>query len=436
MVIVLVLDGLRPDAITERDMPTLARLRREGVSFASTHAAIPTVTRVNAAAIATGTFPERNGLTSNALWAPAVDSVALLATSDSRALLRLDSTQRGGLLFVPTLAERLRKLGISYVAVSSGSTGNALISDVRAPSGGGVLIDGGFDGGARVAYPDSVSAAVLARFGRAPTDSSAGSLTMLLDWTERIIREYVVPVQQPRVLFDWMTEPDESQHLFGPGSPEARAALRAVDRNIGLLLQAVAARGLAGRTDVLVLSDHGFATSGTEVAVVDSLVNAGFKASRTSTDVVVDNEAQSVLLHVRGHDPAKIVRIAHYLQRRSWADVVFTAGAANSTQGDVPGTFALGVIDEQSTARGPDLMVTLPWTNDTNRYGVVGAQSIAASGPPVAEGVRGSHGGLSPYVIHNTLIAWGPDFARGAVDSAPVGNVDMAPTVLARSGGP
>jgi arylsulfatase A-like enzyme len=231
-----------------------------------------------------------------------------------------------------------------------------------------------------------------------------------------------------------MTEPDESQHLFGPGSPEARAALRAVDRNIGLLLQAVAARGLAGRTDVLVLSDHGFATSGTEVAVVDSLVNAGFKASRTSTDVVVDNEAQSVLLHVRGHDPAKIVRIAHYLQRRSWADVVFTAGAANSTQGDVPGTFALGVIDEQSTARGPDLMVTLPWTNDTNRYGVVGAQSIAASGPPVAEGVRGSHGGLSPYVIHNTLIAWGPDFARGAVDSAPVGNVDVAPTVLALLG--
>jgi len=54
LVIVFVVDGLRPDSITAEDTPTLFRLRAEGVDFADSHAVFPTVTRVNAAALATG----------------------------------------------------------------------------------------------------------------------------------------------------------------------------------------------------------------------------------------------------------------------------------------------------------------------------------------------------------------------------------------------
>ena len=46
--------GCRPDAITAGDTPTLHRLRVEGVDFANSHAVFPTVTRVNAATLATG----------------------------------------------------------------------------------------------------------------------------------------------------------------------------------------------------------------------------------------------------------------------------------------------------------------------------------------------------------------------------------------------
>ena len=56
-VIVFVVDGLRPDAITAENTPTLHRLRTEGVNFADSHAVFPTVTRVNAAALSTGTQP-------------------------------------------------------------------------------------------------------------------------------------------------------------------------------------------------------------------------------------------------------------------------------------------------------------------------------------------------------------------------------------------
>src|SRR6185369_15598759 len=62
LVIVFVVDGLRPDGITIEDTPTLARLCDEGVRFADSHAVFPTVTRVNAATLATGTQPGTHGI--------------------------------------------------------------------------------------------------------------------------------------------------------------------------------------------------------------------------------------------------------------------------------------------------------------------------------------------------------------------------------------
>jgi membrane-anchored protein YejM (alkaline phosphatase superfamily) len=39
--LVLVLDGLRPDAITPEETPNLWRLRQEGIKFANSHAVSP-----------------------------------------------------------------------------------------------------------------------------------------------------------------------------------------------------------------------------------------------------------------------------------------------------------------------------------------------------------------------------------------------------------
>src|SRR5262244_3964650 len=67
VILVFVLDGLRPEAINPVDTPTLFRLRQEGVHYLNSHAVFPTVTRVNAAAIATGAYPGRHGLVSNSM---------------------------------------------------------------------------------------------------------------------------------------------------------------------------------------------------------------------------------------------------------------------------------------------------------------------------------------------------------------------------------
>src|SRR6266478_5049837 len=53
LILIVVMDGLRPDSINLEDTPTLFRLRQEGVSYINSHSVFPTVTRVNAAAIST-----------------------------------------------------------------------------------------------------------------------------------------------------------------------------------------------------------------------------------------------------------------------------------------------------------------------------------------------------------------------------------------------
>src|SRR6185369_7933211 len=154
-VIVFVVDGLRPDAVTADETPTLYRLRSEGVDFTSSHSVFPTVTRVNAAALGTGMHPGSSGILGNQMYVPAVDPRRALNTGDHRRLLVLTRT----------LGERLHAHGLRLASVSSGSTGSALLTNPRARDGIGVLVNGAFEPGKMVGWPAEISAAILAKLG-------------------------------------------------------------------------------------------------------------------------------------------------------------------------------------------------------------------------------------------------------------------------------
>src|SRR5499426_287371 len=124
-VIVFVVDGLRPDFVSADVTPTLLRLRSEGVEFVNSHAVFPTVTRVNAAALATGTHPGTNGILGNQMFVPAVEPTRAFNTGDYRNLVRLDQATGGRLVLTRTLGERLQAQGRSLAGVSSGSPGSA-----------------------------------------------------------------------------------------------------------------------------------------------------------------------------------------------------------------------------------------------------------------------------------------------------------------------
>jgi predicted AlkP superfamily pyrophosphatase or phosphodiesterase len=246
-------------------------------------------------------------------------------------------------------------------------------------------------------------------------------------------------------VIDWQTEPDGAQHRYGTGSPEARKALANSDRNLGLTLAKLQELGLADKTDIIVSSDHGFSLHNFRVDSTRALINAGLKTSADSADVVLASNGQSVLVHVKGRDAQRIRKIVRFLQTQDWVDVIFTDKLRLTPSGRtwrhgrkpvdelgwVSGTFSLQLINQVNFHRGPDILFTLPWSSAVNAFGVAGkhyTEGAGTTGP--LTGSASGHGGLSPWLVRNTLILWGPDFKRGVTVRTAAGNVDIAPTVL------
>ncbi len=453
LTLVMVLDGLRPDAINPTDTPNLYRLREEGVNYVNGHAVFPTVTRVNATAIGTGFYPSANGIVSNSMYVPEVNPTRSFSTGEYSDLLKLNEASGGQIVFTKTLGETLQENGLKLSVVSSGSTGSAMLLNPRAVTNGvgGSVINGYFDPGKVVAFPQDVSDAVLARFGAAPPDKDTnkdGQYNEAVDWTQDVLREYVLPELQPDVILNWLTEPDNIQHATGASSPASVNTIRNDDRNVGLVIDKLKQLGLEDKTDLFVVSDHGFGLENFTVNTAKELIDAGLKSDPNSDDVVIASSSQAVLLHVKNRDPERIQQIVKFLQQQDWFGVAFTAadrlGSASklvsrksvNPQGWVEGTFSLDLIHQANPERGADIILTFPWTSQKNAFGVRGTDSIERSTGVTGsrEGNLSGHGSMSPWNVRNTFFAWGVDFKRGVKVEAPASNIDLASTILALRG--
>ena len=434
--LVFVMDGLRPDSITAGETPNLFRLRSEGVAFENSHSIFPTVTRVNSSSLSTGMQPARHGMMGNQVYIPAVDPVKAFSNDNFLLLLKLGDAADGQIVLTPSIAELTAETGHRYVALSSGSTGSALLLAPRAPRGSGTVINGSFYGATSVGWPEAVSSEVLKRFGPQPKLGGAkDNFNVAVDWSMKVLREYVLPELKPNVAYVWMSEPDHTQHAYGPGAPEALAVIRNDDRNLGLVLETLDKLGLRERTNIMVISDHGFSQTVHGVNLRQELLDGGFKAD----DVVIASSGQTVALHVKDRDPAKIRTIVEFLQKQAWTGVVFTAkGAGAAHEGAVAGTFALEFAHLGGSERSPDIVFTFPWSSARNRHGVQGTDYVmlasGTTGP--RDTTAAGHGSMSPWTVKNTMLAWGPDFKRGARMRTPSANADVTPTILHLLGHP
>jgi len=435
LVFLIVIDGLRPDSIDPVTTPNLSRLAERGASFADAHAVFPSDTRVNAAAIATGTYPGTNGVVGNSMLLRDVDGGTSLVTLRHDDLLHAERSLNGPLLLVESLGQVLARHGQSLAAVSSASTGSALLLNHEAVRGVGALVNGAFDPGAVVAYPDRVNDAILGRFGPAPRKMGHGKPRAdLVAWTQRVLMDYVVPELAPDVVIDWITEPDHSQHAYGVGSPQAREALSNVDAWIGYVLRRLKELGLADRTDLLIASDHGATRFEGTVDVEQALIEASLKGDASSRDVTVLANGAGAQIHCASGSPALVADIVSLIQRQEWAGPIFTAPAESdrhppgdgvSPDGHVDGTFSLDFARLYCSGRSPDVFVTLRWNSRPNEFGVPGAGPAARM-----RALHSGHGSISPWVMRTTMLGYGPNLREGAVVTAPASQVDLMPTIL------
>ena len=120
--LLLVIDGLRPDYVTPEIMPRLYALGQRGIVFEAHHSVFPTVTRVNASSISTGSYPETHGLMGNTIYSEKTFPGKGLDTSEQPQLAAMEKAE-GQLLTAPTLGEALDRAGKKMLVISAGSTG-------------------------------------------------------------------------------------------------------------------------------------------------------------------------------------------------------------------------------------------------------------------------------------------------------------------------
>ena len=419
-VVVVVCDGLRPDAINEKNTPILYQLAKDGVFFENHHSVYPTSTEVNGTAIATGVYPSRSGIIANREYRPQIDPLRAFATESIDAIRAGDRLSGGKYLGVETVAEIVEAAGLR--AVIAGTKPVALLHNrlgiaTNAESPRSVTIFAG------KAIPEETLPPITQALGAFPAtitfpNSAADT------WTAKTLTEFTWKNGVPEYTLLWLSDPDYSQHNSTPGSPTALAALKSCDDILSLLLKALEAKNATETTDLFVVSDHGFSTISNSIDVAGVLSQAGFRTFRKFTeqpndgDILVVSLGGSTALYVIGHDRPTVEKLVDYLQRSDFAGVLFT-------REPVEGAFTLDQVHLDTTF-APDVLIALRWTSGENEYQVPGLLQADLGRKPG----QGMHASLSPFDVHNTLVAKGPDFRRGISNELPTSNLDLAPTIL------
>jgi predicted AlkP superfamily pyrophosphatase or phosphodiesterase len=420
-VVVVVWDGMRPDFITPQYCPNLYSLATNGVFFRRHHPVYISTTEVNGAALATGASPGRNGILANSEFEPQISSTGAFATESLDAVRRGDLLSGGHYILQPTIAEILQAAGIPTVI--AGSKPVALFQDraAKRPSDAQKESVTLFEG--KTLPRSALKKLIAVNDDKSFPPAISHPNTAQDAWTTRSLVRGLWKKGVPKFTLLWLSDPDKSQHESGVGSPMALAGIESSDNNLGDVIAALKERREWEKTDLMVVSDHGFSTTYGGPDVAEVLKKQKFVASSKlefpeTGDVLVVGLGGSVLLYVVDHDEAVTRRLAAFLQTTDFAGVIFS-------RLPMDGTFPLESVGYAATNDAPDLILSLRWTAERNEFGAPGIFLAKGATP-----AKGTHGSLCRYDMNNTLVAGGPDFKHGFIDDTPTGNIDVAPTVL------
>jgi arylsulfatase A-like enzyme len=417
-VILIVWDGMRPDFVSKENTPTLFEMSRNGVTFLHHHPVYVSSTEVNGTALATGVYPAQSTIIANVEFRPAINSQEPIDTQSLRSIRKGDELSQSNYVAFSTVSEVLHEHGLRTVV--AGSKPVALLHDRAARDDGalGVTLFAG------ETLPADVKSKLVDALG--PFPSAGTTKTNIDQWTTIALISQLWKDGVPPFSLLWLAEPDYSQHKGGPGAPNPLLAIKNCDNALARVLQALKEKNAMESTDVIVVSDHGFSTILQFIDVAETLKSAGLPVfdrfpsdNPASGDILVVNDGGAVMCYVTGHDKAQIEKAVHCLQAQPYTGVIFT-------REPIAGTFPLSKAHIDS-AYAPDIVVALRWKPDANQYGVPGM--MYCDGAKDSSN-KGSHGTLSPTEMHNTCVAFGPDFVRGMSDAMPTGNIDIAPTIL------
>lgn len=246
--IVISIDGFRADYIERGVTPTLAMLARDGVRARAMRPSFPALTYPNHYTLATGLYPDHHGVVDNAMWDDAVS--------------RDKFTVKGKYPDLPGWWEQAKPLWES-------AQGQGRVTAAAGWPGTSVAIHG-----LRPNYLDPW------RAGRDPQEIAEVALAWL-------------DLKHPATLqFLYFDDVDRAGHDHGPDAPDLNDALRRVDGALAALVAGLKKRGLYGRANIVIVSDHGMAaTTNARATVIDELVGPDIASIRSTAAATVGIDA-------------------------------------------------------------------------------------------------------------------------------------------------
>lgn len=274
--VLMVLDGMRADYFDRYAavLPALTRMRRTGAWFSGARSTVlPTVTGVGHATIGTGTDPRVHGITANNLYNRVtgrsqqaydkLDPRELMAltladiwnlATDGRAVI----VGHGGAIRATAglvgrgacLVNGRKVLAASYSTTDAGWETNAdcytMPKALDAYNGKRYWSDvGGTWMGHDIASPSKFRAS-------ATFQQFEGEALLAVLEQEAIGADDVTDLVMVN-----MKGPDYTGHAYGPDSPEIRATLAELDKQMARLLELLDRKAGAGQSVVVVTADHG-----------------------------------------------------------------------------------------------------------------------------------------------------------------------------------
>jgi predicted AlkP superfamily pyrophosphatase or phosphodiesterase len=226
--ILISLDGFRADFLKRGITPRLNAFIQEGVSPAYMLPSFPSVTFPNHYTLVTGLYPESHGVVGNTFW---------------------DEELQEEFFYTNPLAMQAKWWGGEPLWVTAESQGIRTAIHMWPGSEANIM---------------DVAPAFLDKYnGKEPLPNKVERILGLLDrpGMENELAEVID--MRPQLIAAYVPNVDAAGHLYGPNSTEIRTTITDVDTMLDQLFQGLDARNLTDIVNVVVVSDHGMATTDT-----------------------------------------------------------------------------------------------------------------------------------------------------------------------------
>ena len=500
-VVLFVADGLRPGMVNDKTAPAMAALMARGVRFTNTHSLFPTFTTANATCMATGHQLGDTGDFSNVIdtgfAVPSANGSRTPFLESDPVLGDVDDHFSGDYLNQDTILKAARGAGFSTATI--GKLGPALIFDHTERTGqktvsvddqtgrpGGIPLSDELQQRLKTAELP-LQAPTRGDNGKAGTNTVPGTTSANVDqqkYFTDVATKAVLPMFKERkkgfVMVYWSRDPDGTQHNQGdslgrliPGinGPSSLAAIKKADDPLASLLACLKVQASVATTDVIITSDHGFATISKESAtswaatqtykdVTANQLPSGFLAidlahalgtnlydpdsknaaaaagaypvrgngligsDADKPQVVVAANGGSDLVYIPSGDKALAAKIVDLLSKQDYVSGLFV----DDTLGKIPGTLPLSAISLRGTAVTPHPAIAVNFRSFSTGCPDPTTCGAVVSDTGLQQG-QGMHGSFSRAETRNIMGAAGPSFRAHFEDAAPASNADLGKTI-------